>query len=177
MHMLHHNIASQAWSYLLLSAPPTPLPICPRERILLLLPHRFISAPPPFKFDWCQGTAHCTHKTCQARLIQPTPTSPTSTSLDGSSCTSSHTMMPLLPNSRLLAKICVWMISISLSPTTSRLCLGMKILFYYSQEQLVTMIENIAVDDAIMAWIDEANDCPPVFPKEDNDVSWDVGTD
>ena len=39
------------------------------------------------------------------------------------------------------------------------------------------MIENISGDDAIMAWIDEANDPQPVFPKEDNDVSWDVGTD
>ena len=47
----------------------------------------------------------------------------------------------------------------------------------YSQEQLGTMIENIAGDDAIMAWIDEANDRQPVFPKKDNDVSWDVGTD
>ena len=47
----------------------------------------------------------------------------------------------------------------------------------YSQEQLVTMIENIAGDDGRMAWIDEANGHQPVFPKEDNDVSWDVGTD
>ena len=47
----------------------------------------------------------------------------------------------------------------------------------YSQEQLVTMIENIAGYDAIMEWIDEANDRQPLFPKEDNDVSWDVGTD
>ena len=47
----------------------------------------------------------------------------------------------------------------------------------YSQEQLGTMIENISRDDARMAWIVEANDRQPVFPKEDNDVSWDVGTD
>ena len=47
----------------------------------------------------------------------------------------------------------------------------------YSQEQLGTMIENIAGYDARMAWIDEANDRQPVFPKEDNDFSWDVGTD
>ena len=47
----------------------------------------------------------------------------------------------------------------------------------YSQEQLGTMIENIDGDDARMAWIYEANDRQPVFPKEDNDVSWDVGTD
>ena len=47
----------------------------------------------------------------------------------------------------------------------------------YSQEQLGTMIENISGDDARMAWIDEANDRQPVFPKVDNDVSWDVGTD
>ena len=47
----------------------------------------------------------------------------------------------------------------------------------YSQEQLGTMIENISVDDARMEWIDEANDRQPVFPKEENDVSWDVGTD
>ena len=47
----------------------------------------------------------------------------------------------------------------------------------YSQEQLGTMIENIARDDARMAWIDEVNDCQPIFPKEDNDVSWDVVTD
>ena len=47
----------------------------------------------------------------------------------------------------------------------------------YSQRQLGTMIENIAGDDARMAWIDEANDRQPVFPKEDNDVSWHVGTD
>ena len=40
-----------------------------------------------------------------------------------------------------------------------------------SQEQLGTMIENIPIDDARMAWIDEANYCQPVFPKEDNDVS------
>ena len=46
-----------------------------------------------------------------------------------------------------------------------------------SQEQLCTMIENIARDDTRMAWIDEANDRQPVFPKEDNDVNWDVGTD
>ena len=39
------------------------------------------------------------------------------------------------------------------------------------------MIENIVGDDARMAWIDEANDPQPVFPKEYNDVSWDVGTD
>ena len=47
----------------------------------------------------------------------------------------------------------------------------------YSQEQLGTMIENISGDDARMAWIDEANDRQHVFPKEDNAVSWDVGTD
>ena len=47
----------------------------------------------------------------------------------------------------------------------------------YSQEQLVTMIENIVGDDAIMAWIDEENCRQPVYPKEDNDVSWDDGTD
>ena len=47
----------------------------------------------------------------------------------------------------------------------------------YSQGQLGNMIENISGDDTIMAWIDEANDRQPVFPKEDNDVSWDVGTD
>ena len=39
------------------------------------------------------------------------------------------------------------------------------------------MIENIAGDDARMAWIDEVNDCQPVFSKEVNDISWDVGTD
>ena len=42
----------------------------------------------------------------------------------------------------------------------------------YSQEQLGTMIENIAGDDAIMAWIDEVNDRQPVFSKEDNDVAF-----
>ena len=47
----------------------------------------------------------------------------------------------------------------------------------YSHEQLGTMIENISGDDARMAWIDEANDRQPVFTKEDNDDSWDVGTD
>ena len=47
----------------------------------------------------------------------------------------------------------------------------------YSQEQLGTMIENIVGDDARMVWIDEANDRQPVFPKEDNDFSWDIGTD
>ena len=47
----------------------------------------------------------------------------------------------------------------------------------YSQEQLGTMIENVAGDDAIMAWINEANDRQPVFPKEENYVSWDVGND
>ena len=47
----------------------------------------------------------------------------------------------------------------------------------YSQEQLGTMIENLAGDYARMAWIDEANDRQPIFPKEDNDVSCDVGTD
>ena len=47
----------------------------------------------------------------------------------------------------------------------------------YSQEQLGTMIDNIAGDDSRMAWIDEANDRQPLFPKEDNDVSWYVGTD
>ena len=41
----------------------------------------------------------------------------------------------------------------------------------YSQEQLGTMLQNIAGDDARMAWIDEANDRQPLFPKEDNDVS------
>ena len=35
----------------------------------------------------------------------------------------------------------------------------------YSQEQLGTMIENISGDDARMAWVDEANDRQPVFPK------------
>ena len=39
------------------------------------------------------------------------------------------------------------------------------------------MIENISGDDARMSWIDEANDRLPIFPKEDNDVSWDFGTD
>ena len=39
------------------------------------------------------------------------------------------------------------------------------------------MIENIAGDDARVAWIDETNDRQPVFPKEDKYVSWDVGTD
>ena len=43
----------------------------------------------------------------------------------------------------------------------------------YSQEQLGTMIENLAGDYARMAWIDEANDRQPVFHKENNDVSWD----
>ena len=47
----------------------------------------------------------------------------------------------------------------------------------YSQEQLGTMIDNIAGDYARMTWIDEANDRKPIFPKEDNDVNWDVGTD
>ena len=47
----------------------------------------------------------------------------------------------------------------------------------YYQEQLGTMIENISGDDARMSWIDESNDCQHVFPKEDNYVSWDVGTD
>ena len=47
----------------------------------------------------------------------------------------------------------------------------------YYQEQLGTMIENISGDDARMSWIDEANDRQHVFPKEENDVSWDVGTD
>ena len=85
-------------------SPQPPLPICPRAQILLLLTRRFISAPPPFKFNWCQGTAHCTHETCQARIIQPTPTYLTSTSLHGLICTASHTMMSLLPNSRWLAR-------------------------------------------------------------------------
>ena len=39
------------------------------------------------------------------------------------------------------------------------------------------MIENISGDDARMAWIAEANDRQTVFLMEDNDVSWDVGTD
>ena len=39
------------------------------------------------------------------------------------------------------------------------------------------MIDNISGYDARMAWIDEANDRQPVFPKDDIDVSWDVGTD
>ena len=39
------------------------------------------------------------------------------------------------------------------------------------------MIENVAGYDARMEWIDEANDCQPIFPKEDNDVSSDFGTD
>ena len=47
----------------------------------------------------------------------------------------------------------------------------------YSQEQLGTMIENIDGNDARMEWIDEANDLQPLFPKGDNDVSWDVGTE
>ena len=47
----------------------------------------------------------------------------------------------------------------------------------FSQEQFGTMIYNIAVDYARMAWIDEANYHQPIFPKEDNDVSWGVGTD
>ena len=46
----------------------------------------------------------------------------------------------------------------------------------YFQEQLGTMIENIAGDYARMTWIDEGNDRQPIFPKEDNDFSWDVGT-
>ena len=37
--------------------------------------------------------AHYTHETCQARIIQPTLTSPTLTSLYGSICTASHTMI------------------------------------------------------------------------------------
>ena len=47
----------------------------------------------------------------------------------------------------------------------------------YSQEQLGTMIENIAGDYEKMAWIDEANNRKPIFPKEENDVSWDAVTD
>ena len=47
----------------------------------------------------------------------------------------------------------------------------------YSQEQLGTMIENIAGDDARMVRIDEANERQTIFPKEDNNVSWGVGTD
>ena len=47
----------------------------------------------------------------------------------------------------------------------------------YPQEQLGTMIENIAGDDSRMAWIGEANDRQPVFPKEENYVSWEFGTD
>ena len=47
----------------------------------------------------------------------------------------------------------------------------------YSQGQLGTMIENISGDDARMAWIDEANERQPIFPKEDNDVSQYVETD
>ena len=47
----------------------------------------------------------------------------------------------------------------------------------YPQEQLGTMIENIAGEYAIMTWIDEANYRQPVFTMEDNDVSWGVGTD
>ena len=46
----------------------------------------------------------------------------------------------------------------------------------YSQEQLGTMTENISGDDARMAWIDEANDRQPIFPKEDNYVSWYIGS-
>ena len=47
----------------------------------------------------------------------------------------------------------------------------------YSQEQLGTMIDNISGDDERIEWIDEANDRQPLFPKEDNDISWDFGTD
>ena len=42
----------------------------------------------------------------------------------------------------------------------------------YSQEHLGTIIENINGYDARIVWIDEANDRQPVFPKEDNDISW-----
>ena len=47
----------------------------------------------------------------------------------------------------------------------------------YSQEQLGTILDNITGDDARIAWIDEANDRQHVFPKKDNYVSWEVGTD
>ena len=47
----------------------------------------------------------------------------------------------------------------------------------YFQEQLGAMIDNIAGDYARMEWIDEANYRQPLFTKEDNDVSWDFGTD
>ena len=45
----------------------------------------------------------------------------------------------------------------------------------YSPQQLGTMVENIAEDYAMMAWIDKANDAEDEFTKEEDDVSWDVG--
>jgi hypothetical protein len=47
----------------------------------------------------------------------------------------------------------------------------------YSPQQLGTMVEKIAGDDAMMAWIDKANDAEDEFPEEEDDVSWDVGTE
>ena len=46
----------------------------------------------------------------------------------------------------------------------------------YSPQQLGTIVEEIAGDDAMMAWIDKANDAEDQFPEEDDDVSLDVGT-
>ena len=37
----------------------------------------------------------------------------------------------------------------------------------YTRRELGTMVENIAGDDAMMAWIDSANDPEPEFPEED----------
>jgi len=42
-------------------------------------------------------------------------------------------------------------------------------LVQYSSEQLGSMVENIAGADAMMAWIDEANDTEPEFPEEEDD--------
>ena len=46
-----------------------------------------------------------------------------------------------------------------------------------SPQQLGAMVEKFAGDDAMMVWIDKANDAEDEFSEEDDDVSWDVGTE
>ena len=48
-----------------------------------------------------------------------------------------------------------------------------KELVQYSDQELGSIVENIAGADGIMAWIDDANEPDPEFPEEeDGETSW-----
>ena len=50
-------------------------------------------------------------------------------------------------------------------------------LVHHSAEDLGTMLEKLAGDDASMAWIHEGNKMEEPFPGEDDNVDWDIDRD